>query len=195
MIVGLLPIASKTQKCFILAMVKNSRPRKTQPKEMSHITRQVFCHILITMQTRRQSKRKTIGVAATTLPLSETVDSNSSLSIASTTSGASGGRIPLAIHVQAQLCEDIEANGGIASFIGFSQKLYHLLNKLVEVDTLRKSLYKEPGHPIRRRIQQKVYRWQLFWKDELYEKNVLCKFGVVSASQRAQKKVDTAASS
>ncbi len=93
------------------------------------------------METRRQSKRKTIGVAATTPPTLETVDSNSSSSIALTTSGASsGGGIPLAIHVQVQLCEEIEANGGIPSFFGFSQKLYHLLNKLVEVDTLWKSL-------------------------------------------------------
>jgi hypothetical protein len=87
-------------------------------------------------------------------------------------------------HTQKTLCEDIEAHGGIESLIGTEKALYYLLNHLVKTDPLRKSLYKEGGDPIRRRIQTKVYTWQKHWKAGNYQTKVLNKFGVVAASQR-----------
>jgi hypothetical protein len=87
-------------------------------------------------------------------------------------------------HTQKTLCEDIEAHGGIASFIGKEKALYYLLNHLVRTEPLKKALYKDTGDPVRRKIQVKVYAWQKHWKAGNYQSKVLNKFGVVAASQR-----------
>ena len=89
-------------------------------------------------------------------------------------------------HLRTQLCEDIEANGGIGEFIGTKNSLCSLLNQIIEDDPLKKSLYKQEGHPLRRQLQQQVYRWQKYWNSDQYEKKVLADLGVVAASSRAK---------
>ena len=138
------------------------------------------------METRSQ-QRKVNRVAATAAlqspphPTSTTPaprpraarDTLSSAGSCSSSTSSGGAHNPLPVHVQAQLCEDIEAHGGVATLVGFDHSLSTLLNHLIEVDPLRKSLYKETGDPVRRQIQQKVYNWQKLWSQGLYEKQVL----------------------
>lgn len=96
-----------------------------------------------------------------------------------------GGTNPLPVHIQKLLCEDIEAHGGIGALVGTEERsLHHLLNYLCETDGLRKSLYKEPGDPIRRQIQNKACLWKRHWNSGIYEKKVLSKLGVVAAANR-----------
>jgi hypothetical protein len=103
-------------------------------------------------------------------------------SVSTTTSQRS--RNPLPNHLLKQLCEDIEAYGGIQSHIGHSNSCYHLLNHLVSQDPVALSLYKDSRDPIRRKISHKVYLWQEKYKAGTYEREVLQAFQVTPASQR-----------
>jgi hypothetical protein len=76
------------------------------------------------------------------------------------TTASARSQNPLPNHLVSQLCEDIKALGGIETHICSSKVLYHLLNHLVKIDPVALSLYKEPNHPVRRKIQQKVYHLQ-----------------------------------
>jgi hypothetical protein len=164
-------------------------------------TKKESSRIVTIMETRsRQKPKKTINRVAATAALHSPPPATPApapttpgapappaapSSASSTSSTSSGGRHnPLPVHVQKQLCEDIEAHGGIGVHVGLENKLYKLLNSLVEKDKLRRALYKNPGDPVRRQIQQKVYGWQKLWSEGLYEKEVLSRFGVISAAQR-----------
>jgi hypothetical protein len=93
-------------------------------------------------------------------------------------------KVGLDIHTKTQLCEDIEANGGIASFIGTGHNLSTLLDRLCEEDPLRKTLYKERNHFVRKQIQKIVWVWQNHWNNGSYDRLVLSKFGVIAAQHR-----------
>ena len=85
-------------------------------------------------------------------------------------------------HLWRQLAEDIEAEGGIAAFVGSSQKLAFLLNQ-------RPDLYGNRGDEIREPIRKKVYRWQQFNKENTYANKVLSKYQVKSAFHRKQEEL------
>jgi hypothetical protein len=127
-------------------------------------------------QTRRRRLQQTPGSAAS-------VASIASDSSRSTTASARS-RNPLPNHLLKQLCEDIEAYGGIQPHIGKTKSIYNLLNHLVEQDPVALSLYKDCRDPIRRKIQQKVYRWQEYYKAGTYEEKVLKVFNVTPARER-----------
>jgi hypothetical protein len=139
------------------------------------------------MQTR--ASNATGGAAAASYssppPVSQPRAAETPSSAGSVASIASpNGKDPLPVHVQKQLCEDIEAHGGIATLADKTNTLHNLLNHLCESDGLRRSLYKATGDPVRRQLQNKVYSWQRYLNENTYEKKVLLKFGVIAAANR-----------
>jgi hypothetical protein len=124
---------------------------------------------------RRQTQQTPSSAVSVASVASET-------SRSTTTSARS--RNPLPNHLQSQLAEDIEAYGGIQTHIGKSNSCYHLLNHLIHQDPVALALYKDNRHPIRRKISQKVYRWQKKYEEGTYEEEVLKPFNVKPASQR-----------
>jgi hypothetical protein len=105
-------------------------------------------------------------------------DSKSVCSAASSSTTSSRARGELPQHITKQLAEDIEADGGIATFITRSHKLLsNLLDK-------RPDLYGKRGDEIRKRIQKKVYYWQKYHKAGTYAENILSKFQIQSAAVR-----------
>jgi len=134
--------------------------------------------------TRSQSQRQRNRTASSD---NDSVVSGTS-SIASSVSTATlrerrRNRLPR--HVEKQLCEDIEAYGGIQVHIDTKHTLKALLNHLVDTDANRLTIYKKQRDPFRRILQQKVRRWQDFHKNGEYEKKVLAVLGVVAAASRS----------
>ena len=99
-------------------------------------------------------------VQKSTTPAATDCDNRSAGSVASSsasTSSVSKQRESLPLHVQKQLCEDIEAYGGI-NHIGQKQHLAYLLNFLVEQFPYKENLYGKPNDSrLRKRIRKKVY--------------------------------------
>jgi cytoskeletal protein RodZ len=83
------------------------------------------------------------------------------------------------------LAEDIEANGGICKFKGKGNSLATLLDKRKDQAD---NLYGPRGSILRKRLQQKVYTWQLLYEQGLYLEKVLNVLGVVSFNNRTGKK-------
>lgn len=80
------------------------------------------------------------------------------------------------------LAELIEENGGIVSFLG-----RHNQNLRLVLDKSNNPLFGTTGDRIRRRIQQKVYRWQDLNTKGTYESGVLNGLGVTSFANRFKK--------
>lgn len=87
-------------------------------------------------------------------------------------------------HVEKQLCEDIEAYGGIQVHTDTKHTLKALLNHLVLNDVNRLAIYKEQRDPFRRVLQQKVCLWKEYYKKGQYERKVLAVLGVQAADSR-----------
>ena len=106
--------------------------------------------------------------------------SDDGASVSSSVSTSSTSRTPLPLNVQKQLAEDIESEGGIRLFAGSGSSDLHLLERLCNT---REDTYGVRGDPLRRKIQQKVYRWANSDKKGQYQKKVLDKLGVKSNAQ------------
>jgi hypothetical protein len=125
--------------------------------------------------TRRSRNQETPGSAASVV---------SAASNSTTTSARS--RNPLPNHLLSQLAEHIEAYGGIEKHSGSGRKQVckRLLDHLISIDPLSRSLYKEANDPIRKRITQKVYTWQRLHQQGTYKEKVLRLYNITPASQR-----------
>jgi hypothetical protein len=121
----------------------------------------------------RPSTLQTPGSAASVL--SET-------SVSTTTSAR---RTKLPVHLLSQLAEHIEAYGGIETHTGKANTVARLLNHLGDIDPVNRSLYKGIGDPLRKRISQKVWRWQKASTEGRYETEVLQAYNVKPARERA----------
>jgi hypothetical protein len=107
-------------------------------------------------------------------PMLEPSDQESVSSHSTTSSRSSQGPLPL--NLLRQLAQDIENGGGIESFKGSSeQKVSTLCND-------REDVFGRRGHPIRRKIQQQVCRWQSWHQKGTYIDDVLNRLNVKSFS-------------
>lgn len=77
-----------------------------------------------------------------------------------------------------ELCELIEANGGIATFGGTSQKLARLFDELPGLP------FGVRGDPIRTTARKKVQDWQRYKREGTYKQKVLDHYGVKSSEER-----------
>lgn len=107
------------------------------------------------------------------------VDDGNQSDVSSTSS-----RPGIPYHLQKQLAKDIEKAGGIKTFKkgNQSQSLAALCDK-------RTDLFGKRGSVLRRKIINKVYRWEILNRDGLYTDKILNKFSVKSAATlRSEKK-------
>jgi hypothetical protein len=106
-------------------------------------------------------------------PVLQSPDQGSVSSQHSTTPSRSS-QGPLTLNIQKQLAQDIEKGGGIESLLtGSDQKVNSLCNS-------RQEVYGRRGHPIRRKIQNKIYRWKALYHQGKYADQVLNRFQVKS---------------
>ncbi len=124
-------------------------------------------------QKNRVAAAKSPPLVPLAPPTLEPSDQESVSSHSTTSSRSSQGPLPL--NLLKQLAQDIEKGGGIESFKGSEQKVSTLCND-------REDVFGRRGHPIRRRIQQQVFRWQTLHQEGTYIDDVLNRLKVKSFS-------------
>ena len=123
------------------------------------------------MQTRRKLKQQDLE------------EDHQSITKSHSTQESKRNQLP--VHVQKVLAEDIEADGGIKNLIGSTHGLSNLLDKRLKFTN---NPYGNRADPLRRRVQQKVYKWQQLYEEGTYTEKVLNKLQIKSFDNQQKRK-------
>jgi hypothetical protein len=129
-------------------------------------------------QTRQQRASNAQKAPATPSPSNRQRRQQTPTSGVSTGSSSSKGYNSKLDFLWKELCEDIEANGGIRKFSDPHHKyLGNFLDKLIQKDPKKRELYHLPHTPRRQQIRKKIWDWGQLLIAKTY-KNVLSRYGV-----------------
>ena len=118
---------------------------------------------------------------------SDSVASDSDSISSTSTSGSRKSQKRLPHHFWKTLASDIEScPKGILEFKGPGHAVERLLNQKVSEDPTRALLYGDEGDPIRKTIQQKVWKWTTYHDQGKYYDLVVRKFNLNDRQQPAQ---------
>jgi hypothetical protein len=129
-------------------------------------------------QTRSQRGKNAKKAPATPPPSNRQKRQQTPPSGVSTGSASSKGYNTKLDFVWKELCDDIEANGGIGKFANSKNHIGFLLNKLIQEDPKKRELYDLPNSQRREQIRKKVWEWGKFLKALTYKEKVLSRYGV-----------------